>query len=116
MTQTTKTRVHCYNEHNVKIIKLQRAEPLQQLPNHTPWQTGTGPHSPAARANIKAALRNTLKGVPKTEEQKRKMSLAKLGKPKTAQHKANMSAAHRKRLDKIKDEKANKVRGTEVKG
>jgi hypothetical protein len=112
MTQTTKTRVHCYNEHNVKIIKLQRDKPLEQLPNHSPWQQGTGPHSPEARANIKAALRNTLKGVPKTEEKKRKMSIAKLGKPKTAEHKANMSAAHRKRLARIQDEKAKQISGT----
>jgi hypothetical protein len=113
-TKTTQsTRHHCYDENNVKIIKLQSGDiPLDQLSGHTPWMRGTGPHSAQSRENIKNALRNTLKGVPKTAEQKRKMSIAKLGKPKSAEHRANMSAAHQKRLARIRNEKSKALQNT----
>jgi hypothetical protein len=43
-------------------------------------------------------------GVPKTEEQKEKMRQAKLGKPKSEEHKKNMSLSwQKKRQEKYKE-------------
>jgi len=52
-------------------------------------------HSPDALAKISA----THRGIPKTEEQKRKMSLAAKGRPKSAEHRANISKAKMKRKE-----------------
>jgi hypothetical protein len=47
------------------------------------------------------AVRKFSKGVPKTPEQREKMRQAKLGKPKSLEHRANMSATwHRKRTER----------------
>ena len=116
MNKTTKTRHHCYNEtNNVKVIKLQKSpdQPLTRLLGHSEWLPGTGPHTEIAKANIKNALTGALKGVPKSAEQKLKMRLAKLGKPKTEEHKANMSASHKLRLANKKAE--NEQRRNDIK-
>ena len=56
----------------------------------SPWVRGTGPHSPEARAKILYNNRLHFKGVPKSANQKQKMSNTKLGK--------KFTAAHRKKL------------------
>jgi hypothetical protein len=56
----------------------------------SPWQRGTGPHSPEARAKLQAHVEKTFKGVPKSAEQKKKMSDAAKGKKFSASHRASM--------------------------
>ena len=58
-----------------------------------PWQRGTGPHSPDAKAKILAHIEKTFKGVPKSVNQREKMSQAHLGNKFTAEHKAKLSAS-----------------------
>jgi len=55
-----------------------------------PWQRGTGPHSPEARAKLQAHVAKTFKGVPKSAEQKQKMSDSAKGKKFSASHRASM--------------------------
>tara|TARA_R110000868_G_scaffold409087_1_gene693990 strand:+ start:291 stop:620 length:330 start_codon:yes stop_codon:yes gene_type:complete len=56
-----------------------------------PWIRGTGPHSPEVLAKVQAHIAKTFKGVPKSAEQKEKMSDAKLGTKFTEEHRQNMS-------------------------
>ena len=56
-----------------------------------PWIRGTGPHSPEVKAKLEAHIAKTFKGVPKSAEQRKKMSEAALGKKFTKEHRKNMS-------------------------
>ena len=67
----------------------------------SPWQRGTGPHSPEARAKLQAHVAKTFKGVPKSAEQKQKMSDSAKGKKFTKEHRASM----RKRWARERSEK-----------
>jgi hypothetical protein len=55
-----------------------------------PWKRGTGPHSPEVRAKLEAHIAKTFKGVPKSAEQRKKMSEAATGKKFSASHRASM--------------------------
>lgn len=100
------SRWHCFDENGIKHIqKFGIDEIPQQRKNCSPWLRGTGPHSPEALNNIRDSIRRVCLGVPKSPEQKRKMSEAKKGKPKTEQHRKNMIAAHRRRREKLEREK-----------
>ena len=91
-------RYHCYDSNNEKHIRrVELGQTPQQLPDHTPWVRGTGPHSAEARHNMSLAMKAIFCGVPKSPEQKQKMRDAKLGKPKSLEHIANMKLAQQKR-------------------
>ena len=55
-----------------------------------PWIRGTGPHSPEVKAKLEAHIAKTFKGVPKSAEQRKKMSEAATGKKFSPQHRASM--------------------------
>lgn len=98
MTQLNYHRYHCYNQAGKKIGKrVEIGQIPEQLPDHTPWIRGNGPFSPEALKSITQAIRLKFSGVPKSPEQKQKMRDAKLGKPKTAAHIANMKLAQQRR-------------------
>jgi hypothetical protein len=93
-------RYHRYDQNNVKYIKrfeLNEIPPVSEN-GFTEWVRGTGQHSAVSLNNIVNGVRKACLGVPKSDEQKLKMSLAKLGKPKSTQHKESMRRAweHRK--------------------
>lgn len=67
------------------------------LPNHTPWVKGNGPLSEESKKNIVTAIRLASCGIPKSPEQRAKMSAASKGKPKSAEHRKHMSEAHQRR-------------------
>ena len=91
-------RYHCYNKDGKKIGKrVEIGQTPVDLPDHTPWIRGNGPFSPEALKSITQAIRLKFRGVPKSPEQKQKMRDAKLGKPKTAAHIANMKLAQQRR-------------------
>lgn len=63
-----------------------------------PWIKGNGTPSDEARANITAGIRRVISGVPKSAEQKAKMSAASKGKPKSMAHRKAMSESHLRRI------------------
>ena len=91
-------RYHCYNKDNKKIGKRvdQSIIPVD-LPDHTPWIRGSGPISEEAHRILLAAMRRKFCGVPKTDSQKQKMRLAKLGVKKSPEHIKAMCLAQQKR-------------------
>ena len=92
------TRYHCYNKDGKKIGKrVELGQTPVDLPDHTPWIRGTGPFSPEARNKLTEVMRKRFCGVPKTAEQKEKMRVAKLGKPKSAAHIKAMCEAQQRR-------------------
>jgi hypothetical protein len=99
MTQTY-SRWHRFDTNGVKYIKKfqlnERPNPISQE-GYTDWNRGTGPHSAETLHNLTIALQKACKGVPKSKETKEKMRQAKLGKPKTEQHKLNMKLSHQRR-------------------
>jgi|TARA_R110000764_G_scaffold37749_2_gene83833 hypothetical protein len=56
-----------------------------------PWVRGTGPHSAEALAKIKENNEKHFKGVPKSDNQKEKMSQAKLGRKFSAEHRKKLA-------------------------
>lgn len=94
------TRWHRFDTQGNKYIK--RFETYDDPSNlieegYTQWNRGTGPLAPEQYNNVVNAIRKSCKGIPKTETQKEKMRLAKLGKPKSEEHRKNMSKAWEKR-------------------
>lgn len=100
------SRWHRFNNVGVKYIKRfnvdETPNPLTEE-GFTEWRRGTGPLSPEHYENVVSAVRKNCVGVPKPESTKYKMRLAKLGVPKSEEHKKSMSEAwKRKRIDKYK--------------
>jgi hypothetical protein len=98
---TIYSRWFCYTLHdNTKIIKrfLLNEIPLNLI-DCTTWQRGTGPQIGLAYDNIVNALKARSVGVSKSQHTKQLMSLASKGKPKSLQHRANMSISHKKRVN-----------------
>lgn len=109
------SRWHRFDTNGIKHIKRfqidETPHPLTEN-GYTTWTRGTGPHSPEALHNLKIAIQRACKGVPKSDITKRKMSIAKLGKPKSEQHKLNMKLSHqRRRENNGKTENSNKQLG-----
>jgi len=94
------SRWHRFDTNGIKHIKRFQIEetphPLIE-DGYTEWTRGTGPHSPEALHNLIVAVQKACKGVPKRPETKEKMRQAKLGVPKTEQHKLNMKLSHQRR-------------------
>lgn len=67
------------------------------------WIRGFPPRTQAVADATAQRLRQIHCGVPKSEQQKRLMSAASLGIPKSATHRASMSAAHRSRQPRIRE-------------
>jgi hypothetical protein len=67
------------------------------------WIVGMGPFSPETLAKVRAS-NNKFLGVPKSLEQKQKMSEASKGKPKSLEHRKKMSEARLKYLEKTRRE------------
>lgn len=101
------SRWHRFDNNGVKHIKRfelnEKPNPISE-PGYTDWHRGTGPHSEQALTNLRVAVQKACKGVPKTPEQKEKMRIAKLGKPKSEQHKLNMRLGHQRRRENAKTE------------
>lgn len=101
------SRWYRFDTNNVKYI---RKFQIDEIPSpliedgYTEWKRGTGPLSPTHYENVANALRRISKGKPKSERTKYLMRQAKLGVPKTEQHKLNMSLAQRRRFEKARDE------------
>ena len=95
MKQPTKhKRYHMFDpETGAKVI---RKFPLDVTPP-PPWQRGTGPHKPETRKFIVDNLMKHVKGKSKSPEQRAKMSKAQKGVPKTEEHKKNISLAFKRR-------------------
>lgn len=93
------SRWYCYDSNGIKIVKTFGIDVIPtQLNNCSVWMRGTGPHTPEAKYNITRGVQLACAGVPKSPEQKRKMSLASKGKPKSLEHRKNMSISHKRRL------------------
>lgn len=109
------SRWHRFDNNGVKYIKRfelnERPNPSIE-PGFTEWQRGTGPHSEQALQNLRIAVQKACKGVPKKASTKEKMRQAKLGVPKTEQHKANMRLSHKLRKE-AKNEQSNSLQTTE---
>ena len=85
-------------------------------PGYSIWVKGTGAQNSKHYNNLKNALINKHKGVPKSLEARQKMSAAKIGKPLSAEHKESMREewkTRRKRLGKINREKYLRLHGME---
>jgi hypothetical protein len=99
MTQTY-SRWHRFDSNGVKHIKKfqldEKPNPINEY-GYSDWNRGTGPHTPEALHNLTVAVQKACKGVPKTPATKLKMRQAKLGKPKSEQHKLNMKLSHQRR-------------------
>ena len=96
----TYSRWHRFDNNGVKYIKKfqldERPNPINEY-GFTDWNRGTGPHSAETLYNLTIALQKACKGIPKSDETKQKMRQAKLGKPKSEQHKLNMKLSHQRR-------------------
>ena len=71
-------------------VKVIRRFGVNETPP-SPWVRGTGPHSAEALAKIQAHIEKSFKGVPKSANQRAKMSQAKLGKKFTAEHRKKLA-------------------------
>ena len=95
------SRWYRYDGAGVKHIKRFKIDEIPQNEvGYTQWNRGTGPLSEETYKNISAAVRKACLGVPKSESTKQKMREAKLGKPKTAEHRKNMSIAQQRNRGK----------------
>jgi len=78
---------------NVKYIKkfdiYETPNPLIE-DGYTEWRRGTGPLPTNQYNKLVERMVKMSKGVPKPESTKHKMRLAKLGVPKTEEHKQNL--------------------------
>jgi len=101
------SRWHRYDNNGVKYIK--RFD-VDEIPNpinevgYTNWARGTGPHTEQALENLRIAQMKYCRGVPKSPQTKEKMRQAKLGVPKTEEHKLNMKLSHQRRIQLMKEE------------
>ena len=77
--------------------------PPLSTPLEDDWIKGMGPFSPETLEKLKQANRQFL-GVPKSPEQKQKMSEASKGKPKSLEHRKKMSEARLRYLEKTRRE------------
>lgn len=101
-------RWHCFDAEGHKVVKTVAGNyPPEQLPNHSEWQAGLGKLPEEQRQIISAKISARVKGVPKSEEQKRKMRLAKLGVPKSDEHRKNMSLSQIARAKRMREEREN---------
>jgi len=98
-------RWHCFDSTGKKIIIIREVTiiPIQRE-GHTEWLPGGGPLSGQAAINVNLALSRYHTGRPKSQEQKEKMRQAKLGIPKTLEHRANMSRGQLARSQRLKQE------------
>ncbi len=96
-----------WHRYNAQGEKEQRCFPIGATPPHeqgyTAWTPGTGAPTEQALRNTREAVSRAHKGVPKSPEQRAKMRLAKLGKPKTLEHRRNMSEAQLRRAARRKE-------------
>ena len=93
-------RWHRFDNNGVKYIKNYPMGEKPSTPNDmgfSEWKRGTGPFSPVQLNTLRTAVQKACKGVPKTPEQKQKMSQASLGKPKSEQHKQALKSAWARR-------------------
>ena len=104
---TNHKRYHMFKPDGTKVIKK---FPIDVTPP-SPWQRGTGPHSPEVYAKIINHIDKNFKGKPKSDEQRAKMSASHKGVKKTPEHCANIAKAHaRRRKEKqLKIEEAYRI-------
>lgn len=97
-------RYHCFDRVGKKIVRCFKpnVEP-QTLADCTEWVAGSGPITGEALERVRAGVAK-LKGVPKSAEHRAKMSAASKGKPKSAEHRLAMSRAHRARAEMLKEQ------------
>lgn len=100
-----------FDSQNVKYI---RKFPIDTIPEntdtgYTDWKRGTGPLGEQQYINVSNGVRRACLGVPKKPETKLKMREAKLGVPKTVEHRYNLSLAHKRRRVKNGKTQSNKI-------
>lgn len=99
-----------FDSKNVKYI---RKFPIDTVPEnnegYTEWKRGTGPLMGQQYINVANGVSKACKGIPKKPETKLKMRLAKLGVPKTVEHRYNLSLAHKRRRVKNGKTQSNKI-------
>jgi len=108
--QITFTRWHRYDMNGVKHIKRFEIGVIPStLPDegYTEWTRGTGEFSDSALTNLRNGIQRACKGVPKPEEQKEKMRLAKLGVPKSEERKQSMRESWHRRKQRELDAQTN---------
>lgn len=93
-------RWHTYDQNGVKRIASVEIGVDPNINSDTVWILGNGPLTPTAYTNLLMAIANNVTGIPKSEATKQKMRDAKLGVPKSAEHKKNMSISHKARKRK----------------
>lgn len=110
------TRWHRFDNNGTKTIKrfeLTDNPSLIVEEGYTQWKRGTGPLNEEQYNNVANAVRRLNKGIPKSPEQREKMRLAKLGKPKSEEHRKNMSKAWEiRRLTPMPEEQKKKISNT----
>lgn len=103
------SRWYRFDNNGVKYIKRFNVDeiphPLTE-DGYTEWTRGTGPHNEISLLKLRSAHAKT-RGVPKSPETKEKMRLAKLGIPKSEQHKLNMKLSHQRRRENANIKKKN---------
>ena len=101
------SRWHRFDKNNIKYIRKFKVD---EVPNpmiedgYSEWRRGTGPLSPAHYEKVVASIRKNIAGKPKNNKTKYLMRQAKLGVPKSEEHKRNMSLAQQRRFAREKHE------------
>lgn len=105
-----------FDENNVKYIKKFPTDfiPGPAESGFTVWKRGTGPLEPIHYQNVVNGVRRACLGIPKKPETKLKMSEAKKGVPKSVEHRKNMSIAHQRRLQNEQARKTQNQEGKQV--
>ena len=98
---THHTRWHYFDQDGNKVIKR---FPIDHDPG-APWIRGTGPHKPETAKTLRKHLKEKVHQRPVSDETKRKMSEAKLGKKFTPEHRAKLKQAHQR----LRDEKRERI-------
>jgi hypothetical protein len=113
-------RYHRYDldtlEKSILNVPYNTLPEIMTEPGYSMWVRGTGAQNNKHYDNLKKALINKHKGVPKSTEAKQKMSAAKMGKPLSAEHKESMRLewkTRRQRIGKANREKYLRAHGLE---
>lgn len=98
-------RYHCYKSTGEKVICCSPVDVIPvNLDDHTPWLAGTGPITGDALERLREGVGKT-RGRPKSAEHRAKISAGNKGKAKSPEHCQAMSLAHRKRRAELREQR-----------